>query len=689
MLHTYLSAPFTSPTRRQQFEAVAAALQTDTAAPFTVLLGNVDVGTPDFLDALILRPRSITLVQLIPQGGLLTMTDLRAGMWYLDGTPLELPNGAINPFGRFERQRVALADWLAQYLPADAANLQFISGLALFGAPVRFGPEVENHMATVPTASQFHLLPDPTQFTRRLARLTTPEIELTEADLEPLLHEVEWLPADGAAAAASTPEQPGASGLLRQKAGQLWRWLGAEDLDHLDRTSSGYEIDLDARNQEKQELENLRTQMQQDLQQQLSALATREAERERRITQLQQQLSAAPVAPEAPDIQAQLAAEKREKDVLESSMHTYRQELETRNQELGQKIQQLENLIERLAAAPVAPPAAATTIPDPAAAAATSTTPPAPPMPAVQPSVPPQPRASLAAPWQPATPPPAAKPTTAGPKGTGTRDQVGRPSSAVAGSFAGWLRWWPVLWRRVSQQLTKLPAFAAGRPRAGVLAGGVAAAVLLMLVLWRCNRSEAPVAFTENGLTGLLAADGDTLLPARYTSIGAFQEERAVVEKEGVFGFVQADGTEVIPPAYDALYPYADGYARARMGGLYTFLTKEGAEFSSYYYAARDFAEGRAAVLDHRGWHYISGPEEPAQPVIFQEAYSFQQELARVKTGGQFTFITPAYLADTTEGTSPFGRYTSATDFDEQGRARVVQNGRTFWLDRNGEEVKE
>ncbi|MET4105691.1 WG repeat-containing protein [Hymenobacter sp. UYP22] len=678
MLHTYLSAPFTSPTRRQQFEAVAAALQTDTAVAFTVLLGNVDLGTPDFLDALILRPRSITLVQLIPQGGLLTMTDLRAGMWYLDGTPLELPNGALNPFGRFERQRAALADWLAHYLPADAANLQFISGLVLFGAPVRFGPEVENHMATVPTASQFHLLPDPTQFTRRLARLTTPEIELTEADLEPLLSEVEWLPATGASAAASTPEQPGTSGLLRQKAGQLWRWLGAEDLDHLDRTSSGYEIDLNARNQEKQDLENLRTQMQQDLQQQLSALATREAERERRISQLQQQLSAAPVAPEAPDIQAQLAAEKREKDVLESSMHTYRQELETRNQELGQKIQQLENLIQRLATAPAASSAAATATPAAAPAAFPPSTAP----------TPPQPHTSPAVPVQPAPSTPAAK-RAAEPVNTGVRGQVGRPSSAVAGNLARWLRWWPVVRRRLLQQVARLPTLAGGRSRVPLLAGGAVVAVLLMLVLWRCSRSENPVSFTENGRTGLLAADGDTLLPAQYTSIGAFQEERAVVEKEGVFGFVQADGTEVIPPAYDALYPYADGYARARMGGIYTFLTKEGEEFSSYYYAARDFAEGRAAVLDHRGWHYISGPEEPAHPVIFQEAYSFQQELARVKTGGQFTFITPAYLADTTEGTSPFGRYASATDFNEQGRARVVQNGRSFWLNRNGEEVKE
>ncbi|RSK50903.1 WG repeat-containing protein [Hymenobacter rigui] len=668
MLHTYLAAPFSSPTRQQQFEAVKAALAAEPDAPYTVLLGNLTLTTNDDpLDAVILRPRSLTLVQLLPQGGILHLTDLRTGPWMLDGAALEIPGHHATPFTRFEQQRAALADWLTEQLPPEAANLQFISGLVLFGDVVRFGPEVETCMAAVPSASMFHLLPDPSRFTRRLALLATPEIDLTPAELEQLTADLQLPSSDAEADSDAKDAAPTTGNLFRQKAGQLWRWLGAEDLDQLDRGSSGYEIDLDARNQEKQALEDLRAQLQQDMQQQLSALAHREAEREQRITRLQQQLQTAPVAPEAPDLQAQLAAEKREKAALETSMATYRQELESRNTELGQKIQQLENLIERLAAAPVHPAAPASATSPPTAG---TTTPPA-------------------ASATPATPPPAvAAATTSAADGPAQnrKSQFGRPASAVAYGVAGWNRWLPVVRRRLSRLRASLP-YAQALPKwAGYAAGAVA---VLLVVLWLSSGTDEAVSFTQRGQVGLLAANGDTLLPARYASIGEFREGRAVVERDGVFGFVQTDGTEVVPPAYDALYPYEQDYARAKIGGLYTFLTKDGEEFGAYYYAARDFSEGWAAVLDHRGWHYINGPEEPAQPVIFQEAYSFQQDLARVKTAGRFTFIQPDYLADTTTGTAPFGRYTSATDFDAQGRARVVQNGRSFSIDRSGEEVKE
>ncbi|WP_426493475.1 WG repeat-containing protein [Hymenobacter sp. 102] len=673
MLHTALLAPFSSPVRGQQFQAIAAALRAETDAPATLLLGNVSVSQTEALDAVVVRPHSITVLQLLPTGGLLAMPDLRCGPWYLDGAPLELPGEHSTPFTRFEEQRAYLADWLAAYLPPEAANLQFISGLVVFGAAVQFGAEVEAHMAALPAASQFHLLPEPAQFTRRLARMATPEIDLTAQDLEELAHTLTPPPADDEATGPLSP-----SGILRQKAGQLWRWLGAEDLDQLDSASSGYDIDLNTRSQEKQALEQLRTQLQQELQQQLQGLATREAAREQRIAQLQQQLSAAPVAPEAPDLQAQLAAEKREKAALEASMLTYRQELSTRNDELGRKIQQLESLINRLATSPPAPAPVVPTPAQPSAPPAVPTPQPPAPAPTSAPtSVPaPKPAASTSVP----NPAPTSAPHTAA-------QQRGRPGSAV-NSVGSWHRWGPVVARRLRRYAQRLPALPAKLARPGLLAG-VGATLLLGVIVLRCTREEAPTPFTQGQQMGLLTASGDTLVPARYASIGEFQAGRAVVERDGAAGFLRSDGTELVPPAYDALYPYTDGFARVRVGGLYTFLTEDGQEFSAYYYAARDFAEGYAAVLDHRGWHYISGPEEPANPVIFQEAYSFNQKLARIKTGGQFTFIRPDYLTDTTEGTAPFGRYSSATDFNAQGRARVVQQGRTFWLNRQGEEVQE
>ena len=52
-----------------------------------------------------------------------------------------------------------------------------------------------------------------------------------------------------------------------------------------------------------------------------------------------------------------------------------------------------------------------------------------------------------------------------------------------------------------------------------------------------------------------------------------------------------------------------------------------------------------------------------------------------------YTFITPDYLADPSQGTKPFGRYQQATDFAD-GRARVKQAGRSFTINKDGEEVK-
>ncbi|RFP64178.1 hypothetical protein D0N36_15280 [Hymenobacter lapidiphilus] len=673
MLHQYQSSPFFSPIRQKQFEAIAAALAAEAGAPPTLLLGQVPLPAGEApIDALLLRPRSLTIVQLLPAGGELELPDLRTGPWYLDGTPLELPtpeaDEADNPFARFERQRSALAALLGPYLPAEAANLHFITGLVLFSAPVQFGPTVEARMGAVPAASTFHLLPDPSRFTRRLAQLASPEIDLTPTDFEQvaaLLTGVEGLvsaPTPGPAETAAAAGPPMAAGIheaeptgsgeqLGKWAGQLWRWLGAEDVAELDRTSTGYEIDIDAHYQEKQELEALRQQMQQEVQQQLNALEARETAREQRMTELQEQLQAAPVAPEAPHLASLLSAERQEKQALEASIDRHRSDLEARNQELGQKIGQLEQLISQLATAPAGTPAAS---PAPAA-----------PRPVADNSLP--------------APTPHLPPSVAA-----TQLTASQPSAWAS----YWARAQAIDWKRlpeqgratIGEQLAALPP----RTRYVALAGG--AALILALGVTRCSPEE-PIPFEHNGQYGLLQPGGDTLLPARYARINEFREGRAIVEQDGVSGFVAADGTEVIKPAYDALYPYADGYARARAGELYTFLNEGGEEFNSFYYAARDFSEGYAAVLTAQGWHYIQGPEEPAAPVIFQEAYSFDQKLARVKTGGYFTFIGPDYLADTTAGSAPFGRYASATDFDDRGRAQVTQNGRIFFIDRQAQEA--
>ncbi|GAA3919578.1 hypothetical protein GCM10022406_02550 [Hymenobacter algoricola] len=647
-------APFANAARHTQFEAVRAALAAEPQAPETLLLGNMALPDGRRLDALVVRPHGITLLLLEPRGGHLAIRDFAHAAWQLDGRPLTGQDEADNPFQQFSQQKESLQQLLRPLLAADQANLNFTTGLLLFGEPVVFGREVEERMAAVPAASSFQLLADPARFTRRLAQLATPDIDLTDSDIAQLAQELapEKTPAEPAGPPPAEPEsiaqpdaaysaQPLAAGsFLRRKATDLWHWLGAHDLDDLDTAPYGYE-EVAARQQEKQELEQLRTAMQADVTAQLRAMEAREAEREQSIAQLRQQLAIAPaVAPEAAELQARIATESREKEILEAAMQASRAESEARNRELDAKIQHLSQLMQQMQAAV---PAAAAQQGGAATASA---------VPAVA-----DPTATSSAPRPtPADAPPARPlPFAPAPNASLTKVRLLRK------------------WRR-------------RLPRVGLVAGGVLGLGLLAWAL-RSATAGPPQRFEQNGSWGLLAAAGDTLVPARYASLTDFRDGQAVVEKQGAFGLLNEKGTETVAPAYDAVNPYANGYARVRIGDLYTFLDDQGEEFSHYYFNALDFSEGRAAVLDRRGWFYISGPAaETKEPVLFQEAYSFHDGLARVKLKDAYTFITADYLTDPTD-TSPFGRYADAADFVE-GRARVVQDGRTFYIDQDGDPVE-
>ncbi|MBD2714111.1 WG repeat-containing protein [Microvirga sp. STR05] len=619
MLHTYQAAPFSDSFRQQQFDALQAALLAETTAPATLLLGNLSLSGADSetLDAVLIRPHSIVLLLLVAGGGPLHMPDFGYGAWRLNNQPLTGSGGADNPFQQFSRQKEALAAWLRPQLPPEAANLNFISGLVLFEAPVVLGPEVEQRMSSVPASSSFHLLPDPARCTRRLRQLSTPEIDLTPADIAQLAQELASAqphaglePPTGQAAsfaaapasAATAPSEEASQ--IRRAAGWFWRWLGAEDIAHDEPDQLPADTYATAPQQQKEELERIRASMQAELGEQLRALETREKEREQSIAQLREQLAAAPpVTPEAQNLQARLATENREKERLEAAMQASRNDLEDRNRALDSRIRQLEALMLQLQ-----------------------------------------------------------QPSSAQAPQTGTRN-----------------------WRQAKQYLRQWRRY---RARAAIGGAGVLAALLLWWGV-RTVTAGPPVPFQEQGKWGYLTAHGDTLVPARYTAAESFQEDgRAIVEHEGSFGFIDEEGREVVPPAYDALQPYAEGYARARVGKLYTFLNEDGQESSFYYYNALPFSAGKAAVLDRRGWFYITNPnEQPENPVIFQEAYPFRNGLARVKRNGQYTFITEEYLQDPASGTEPFAQYSNAADFMD-GRARVTQQGRTFFIDTDADEVK-
>ena len=263
MFHCFLAAPFADAARAQQFAALRATLQAQ-AEPATLLLGNLvleDGAAP--LDAVVVRPHGITLLVLLPGGGHLGIPALGYGSWLLNGAPLPAPEDFDNPFEQFRQQKMALQAWLQPRFTPAQANLSFITGLVLFGAPVRLGPDVEAALREAPAG--FQLLSQPADLPHCLHQLVTPEISLTPHDLAEWAEE--WAAFAAAPNAAGEPAFPAGAGVpasasaaagataaagtfLGQKARAFWGWLGAHDVPD-DDPPYGYATALSARNEEK------------------------------------------------------------------------------------------------------------------------------------------------------------------------------------------------------------------------------------------------------------------------------------------------------------------------------------------------------------------------------------------------------------------------------------------------------
>lgn len=357
MLHEFLFTPFADPATAQLYDRLGDTLRGDSGPGPTLLLGHFaveDGGQP--LDAVVIRPHSITVLVLVPRGGPLQMPALGYGGWLLAGRPLAGTGAdADNPYAQFQRQKAALATWLQPQFGPGQANGQFISGLVVFGAPVTFGPEVEEHLRQLPDGS-FQLLADAAQLLRRLNQLARPEINLPQADLTEWAHNLaadddDPQPEPVASAGMPLAEPAPAPSFLRR----AWSWLGADDIPH-DTPYGHPAAQAAASSAEKQRLEQEQRDAQTQLQRQLRALEAREAERERRMVELRAELAQAPpVTTEAQTLRDRLAAESQEKAVLEESIRASRAESDRRNRDLDAKIQQLGQLIEQLNNRPPGP----------------------------------------------------------------------------------------------------------------------------------------------------------------------------------------------------------------------------------------------------------------------------------------------------------------------------------------------
>jgi hypothetical protein len=360
MLHRLLFEPYAS----EAAEARAEALQHSLAAVEDgVLLLNLWL-EDELLDAVLLLPRGVALLQLLPGGRQLSTPDLARGPWLLDGQPLPGFAGTDNPYQQLQRQRAALAAWLATQPQLPALAAEDIVCLAVFSGEILFSADLERQLHQLPEQERFQLVRQPALVLRELAQLA-PARPLPTATLDVWAAALLQDENDTLAPDELTAENE-ENDFLSRKARQLWRWLGAEDVPADPPYSPGsapvQPDPVAAGQQEKLRLEHIRQQIRTEVSEQTQALQTREAARDQTIAQLRQQLAAASAAaPETARLEARLATEAREKAALEEAIRAARAESDARNRDLDARIQQLSLQLQQLQARPT--PTSAPTAP--------------------------------------------------------------------------------------------------------------------------------------------------------------------------------------------------------------------------------------------------------------------------------------------------------------------------------------
>ncbi|GAB2967005.1 hypothetical protein GCM10027048_42080 [Hymenobacter coalescens] len=350
MLHSFLFAPFADPAAEAQFDALHAALQplAEGAHGPALLLGNLALEDAGTLDAVLVRPAGAVLLLFVPRGGALHLPTLGHAPWQLAGQPLPGQAGTANPYAQFQRQQRALAAWLSAQPELGFIRPEAIAGVVLFAQPVSFGSEVEARLNVQSGADNFQLLSSLPHLPRRLQQLAPAGAALPAEALQRWL---QYLQTESEDAAPTEPDAAAPDDYWTQKARQLWRWLGAEDVP-ADPPYGGPESAA----AEQERLEQIRRQVRAELAEHTQAINAREAEREQTIAHLQARLAQASRASTATtELQARLAAETREKAVLEAAIRATRAEAEARNRELDARIQQLGTLIQQLQGRPALP----------------------------------------------------------------------------------------------------------------------------------------------------------------------------------------------------------------------------------------------------------------------------------------------------------------------------------------------
>lgn len=219
-----------------------------------------------------------------------------------------------------------------------------------------------------------------------------------------------------------------------------------------------------------------------------------------------------------------------------------------------------------------------------------------------------------------------------------------------------------------------------------------------------------------NGEWGYIDQTGEEIIPCIYNRSNRFCGDLAMVNLDGRWGYIDKTGKEVISCKYDNIYSIYDGtpvhpsLKKVELDGKYGLIDKiERKEIvPCTYREIHDFHEDLAMVNLDGKWGYIDKTGKTVVCPRYDYIGSFHNGLAVVKynkkeyfgfnsfmllaimsreSGKKLKEILWGYVDKTGKEVIPC-QYDSAKNFKD-GLAKVELDGKSFYINRNGEKVKD
>lgn len=222
--------------------------------------------------------------------------------------------------------------------------------------------------------------------------------------------------------------------------------------------------------------------------------------------------------------------------------------------------------------------------------------------------------------------------------------------------------------------------------------------------------------FKKNGGYGFMNRDGEVMIEAEYSFASNFSNGLAVIVCDDKYGYIDKSGDLVIDCLFDEAQDFNQGRAVVEKDGFFGLIDPTG-DFvlPPQYLDIGSLNEGLFYVEDDNGFQYYTLDGSLAFNKVFDQAFAFENGLAKVNKGDKIGFIRKdgSFLVSSVNGdirrfndtlfvlklrdSSTFltpSEQVESNYYDQIGvlkenRAIVLKDGRYGYVDQNGNVVIE